>query len=54
MPKTSKDLIIEELREKLDKATKALEFYDGAIRQNWAVDLNKLKELARQTLKEIE
>lgn len=30
----------------------ALEFYDGAHRQNWAIDLNRLSIVAEEALKE--
>jgi len=50
----------EELQQKLDKVIaenkkmrEALEFYDQAHRQNWAIDLNKLKTTAWDCLKEL-
>ena len=35
------------------KMREALEFYDQAHRQNWAIDLNKLKTTAWDCLKEL-
>ena len=36
-----------------EKLIEALEFYDGAHRKNWCIDLNKLATVANDTLKEI-
>lgn len=43
----------EHLEEKLKAAQETLEFYDNAIRKNWAVDLSELKVAAHNTLTKI-
>ena len=44
---------IESLKQRLGEAVGALEFYDNAMRKNWAIDLSLLETTAQKALAKI-